>query len=113
MDSRPALRFRSGSLSASVAEAIARLPAAQQEALERRLGESGRLRLAEVREAAREQRSTATAELPERLFLDRELPWQVAVRGHLAAALAAIPPGEWDAPLRAAVAEALATADQR
>lgn len=99
--------FDHGVLAASVAEAAARLPADMQGELERGLRDRGRLTLAEVRERARGQATTATGELPEDLFADRELPWQASVRSHLASALAAIPT---DQPLKRTIIEALAVA---
>jgi ParB-like chromosome segregation protein Spo0J len=103
--------FDQGLLATSVTEAAARLPAAQQQRLTRRLEQGTRLTLAEVRNAAREQTSAVTAELPDGLFTEREIAWQATVRGHLTAALAAIPPGEQQAPLAGMIGEALARAE--
>ena len=52
------------------------------------------LTLAVVRYVTREQTSTSAGELPDGLFAQQEAPWQVTVRGHLNAALAAIPRGD-------------------
>jgi ParB-like chromosome segregation protein Spo0J len=109
----PGLReaFDRGGLSVSVAEATARLPAVAQARLEQQLAEGARLTLADVRGLTREQTSTAGAELPDGLFKDHELPWRATVRGHLTAALAAIPPSQRHAPLARTLAELLASAD--
>ena len=104
--------FDQGKLAASVAEAAARLPAARQENLERTLEDDGRLTLAAVRDVIREQTSTSTGELPDGLFADQESPWQVTLRGHLTAALAAIPRGDQHAPLARKLTEVLASADE-
>jgi ParB-like chromosome segregation protein Spo0J len=110
----PGLRaaFDRGTLAASVAEAAARLPAAQQERLERKLEEGTRLSHAEVREVGRAHANAASAELPDGLFAEQGAFWQTTVRGHLASALAAIPPGEPHAALRDKITGALATADR-
>ena len=110
----PGLRaaFDEGRLPASVAEAAARLPAARQENLERTLEDDGRLTLAVVRDVIHEQTSTSTGELPDGLFADQESPWQVTLRGHLTAALAAIPRGDQHAPLARKLTEVLASADE-
>lgn len=71
-----------------------------------------RFTLADIREVARDQTSAATAELPDGLFEDHEVGWQTTVRGHLAAALVAIPRSEQHAPLANIVADALAKAEQ-
>jgi hypothetical protein len=110
----PGLRraFDEGRLSVSVTETAARLPAARQEALERTLEDDGHLTLAVVRGVTREQMSTSTGELPDGLFAEQEVPWQVTLRGHLTAALAAIPPGDEHAPLARKLTEVLASADE-
>jgi hypothetical protein len=95
-----------------VAEAAARLPAAHQEQLERELVDRGRLTLAQVRDVVRDQTSTNARELPDGLFADQGVPWQVTVRGHLTAALAVIPAGTGRNPLRVAIAEALERSEQ-
>ena len=84
--------FDEARITASVAEAAARLPDDKQAELERRLEEEERLTLRR-RPRARSARQTgaATAALPDGLFTDRELAWQATVRGHLTAALAAVP----------------------
>jgi ParB family chromosome partitioning protein len=86
--------FDAGRLSAGVAEAAARLPEARQRALGRRLDQGQRLTFDAVREIAREETGGATAALPAGLFADRAAPWQATVRGHLDAALAAVPEGQ-------------------
>jgi hypothetical protein len=93
-----------------VAEAAARLPAAQQEELERELEGDGRLTLAQVRDVVRDRATTSAGELPDGLFAEQEAPWQVTLRGHLAAALAAIPPGEHHAALAHQLTEVLTSA---
>ena len=89
----PALRaaFVEGTITASLAEAAARLPEACQRELERQLQEGSRLSVADVRDAARERTAEATGELPGGLFDEPEVVWQVTVGGHLTAALGAIP----------------------
>ena len=99
--------FEEARITASVAEAVARLPEEKQAELERRLEEDKRLTLADVRDAAREQTGAATAALPDELFTDHAIAWQATVCGHLTAALAAVP-GEGYAVLKHGIADALA-----
>ena len=89
----PALRaaFDKGKITASLAEAAARLSEAHQTTLEQQLESDNRLSLADVREVARDRTAGATGELPGGLFIEPEIAWQVTVRGHLTAALCAIP----------------------
>ena len=89
----PVLRdaFDHGRITASVAEAAARLPEPEQNELAEELAQQGRLTLPSVRHVARERSAEAKAELPGELFCDRELPWQAVVRGHLLAARGAVP----------------------
>ena len=110
----PGLRaaFDEGRIAASVAEAAARLSKARQQGLEGQLDDGARLTLGAVRDAARAQTSTVAADLPDGLFEDHDIAWQTTVRGHLVAALQAIPHGEQHAPLVNIVAEALAKAEQ-
>jgi putative intracellular protease/amidase len=105
----PALRaaFAEGQITTSVAEAAARLPEARQQALERQLETGSRVSLAAVREAAREQTAAATAELPGAVFEEREVAWPVTVRGHLTAALRAMPPDGGQAALQRRIGDAL------
>ena len=58
----------------------------------------------------REQASTSAGELPAGLFAEQEAPWQVTLRGHVTAALAAIPGGDRHAPLARKLTEVLASA---
>ena len=58
------------------------------------LAERGRLTLPDVSELARRRMDEAKAELPGGLFCDREVPWQAIVRGHIVAALEALPKAE-------------------
>ncbi len=104
----PGLRraFDRGVITASVAEAAARLPEPRQRGLADRLVGQGRLTLPEVRDLGRQQRAQASAELPGELFSEREVPWQVTVRGHLIAALQALPSTQ--RPLAARLEGALA-----
>jgi hypothetical protein len=95
--------FDKARITASVAEAAARLPEEKQAELERRLDEEGRLTLAHARDVAREQTGAATADLPGELFADREIAWQATVRGHLTAALTATP-GEGCAAMKRRIA---------
>jgi ParB-like chromosome segregation protein Spo0J len=83
--------FDDGRIPASVAEAVARLPEPQQQALVRHLCEGSGLTLVHVREQSRQRAGAATAELPEGLFAERPTAWQTTVRGHLIAAVEAIP----------------------
>ena len=53
----------------------------------------------------------ARAVLPGELFTDREIAWQATVRGHLVAALDAVP-GEGGAALKCRIAEALDAVDK-
>ena len=100
--------FDEGRIPASVAEAAARLPEAQQDALVRHLGEGAGLTLARVREQSRQHAGEATTELPAKLFVERAAAWQTTVRGHLLAAVDAIPDEANLAHLRGFVDEALA-----
>ncbi|MGN6170479.1 MAG: ParB/RepB/Spo0J family partition protein [Solirubrobacteraceae bacterium] len=108
----PALRaaFNDGRITASVAEAAARLPEPEQKELADELAQQGRLTLASVRHVARERSVEARAELPDELFADRELPWKAIVCGHIITALSALPddncPGQLAALLKRALAEA-------
>jgi ParB-like chromosome segregation protein Spo0J len=105
----PALRtaFDLGEISVSMAEAAVRLTAEQQAGLDKLLAAGERLTLATIREITRERAETATAELPDGLFVDREAPWQVTVRGHVQAALGAIPADHREGALAAALTGAL------
>jgi len=105
----PALRsaFDRGAITVSVAEAAARLTGEQQADLAQALGRAERLTLATVRAIARERATAAVGRLPAGLFDDRETPWQVTVRGHLKAALGAIPEPDRDGSLAATLADAL------
>lgn len=89
----PVLRaaFDEGKITASLAEAGARLPDACQQRLEGQLEAGSRLSAADVRDFARGRTADATGELPGGLFVEPEVVWQVTVRGHLTAALRAIP----------------------
>lgn len=109
----PPLRaaFDEGKITASVAEAAARLPEARQDELERQLRAGERLTLADVRHAGRAQAAAATSELPDGLFGDQEAAWQVRVGGHLIAALHAIPPDNYHDALRRIVGDALAVVE--
>jgi ParB-like chromosome segregation protein Spo0J len=104
----PTLRaaFEHGEITAAVAEAAARLSEGQQAQLEQTLADSGLLTLAAVREIARERTSQAALDLPDGLFAEHATPWQLTMRGHLQAALDAIPAGE----RHRAIAEAIAKA---
>ncbi len=110
----PALReaLDQGRITASVAEAATRLPEREQHALADQLAAQDRLTLTEVRDVARQQRAHASAELPGELFSEREVPWPVIVRGHLVAALEAIPAEERDGPLAEILATVLAQAER-
>lgn len=104
----PGLRraFDEGTLSAGVAEAAARLPGQQQQALQRQLAGGERITLETVRDLAREQTSAASQSLPDELFAERDCAWQTTVRGHLTAAIAAVPPGDQHEPLLQALTAA-------
>jgi ParB-like chromosome segregation protein Spo0J len=105
---RPGLRrvFDEGTISAAVAEATARLPGEQQQALERQLAGGERITLASVRAMACERASTASHSLPDELFADHATAWQTTVRGHLAAAIAAVPLADEREPLLRALTAA-------
>jgi ParB family chromosome partitioning protein len=89
----PTLRtaFDEGKITASLAEAAARLPDVCQRKLEGKLEAGNRLGIADVRDVTRYRTAAATGELPGSLFAESEIAWQVTVRGHLTAALCAIP----------------------
>jgi len=103
--------FDEARVTVSVAEAAARLPEEKQAELEQKLEDEERLTLADVREAARTQTSAATAALPDELFTDNEIAWEATVRGHLTAALAAVP-AEGPAAVRNAITELLAAVEK-
>jgi ParB-like chromosome segregation protein Spo0J len=110
----PGLRraFDAGQIAATVAEAAARLPADHQAQLEDRVAAGERLTLAEVRDAARAQAQDSGEQLPEVLFADRAAAWQTTVRGHLKAAVQALPTAAKDSPLAHALAEAAAECER-
>src|SRR5205085_12185476 len=83
--------FDQGRIPASVAEAAARLPEAQQRALARDLGEGAGLTLARVRAQSFRRGGAAASELPDDVFAERAAARQRTVRGHLLAATDAIP----------------------
>lgn len=101
-----------GEITATIAEAAARLSAGQQAELERRLAAGERLTLAAIREVAREQVHAATAELPDALFAERDGAWQTTVLGHLTAAIAAVPDEHRDGALARALADAVACTER-
>jgi ParB-like chromosome segregation protein Spo0J len=105
----PGLRaaFDLGEISVSIAEAAARLTAEQQASLDSLLVAGERLTLTTIREVTRDRAEIATAELPDGLFVDREAPWQVTVRGHVHSALRAIPADQPEGALAAALTGAL------
>jgi hypothetical protein len=109
----PALRaaFDGGKITASVAEAAARLPEANQTALEPQLEAGSRLTVTTLRGVSRERTAAATSELPDGLFEEQEITWQVTVRGHLTAALRAIGLDGSDNALQRAIGDALAALD--
>jgi ParB-like chromosome segregation protein Spo0J len=109
----PPLRheFDRGEITATVAEAAARLTADQQAALERALLDGTRLTLRGVRELTREHSCAAARELPNGLFVDRDADWRVTVLGHLRAALEAVPSGDHHSALGGAIAEVLDQAE--
>jgi hypothetical protein len=110
----PGLRraFDSGQIAASVAEAAARLPADHQALLEDRVAAGERLTLAAVRDIARVQPQASGEELPDVLFAGRGAAWQTTVRGHLEAAIQALPAATQDSPLARALAEAVAQCER-
>jgi len=103
----PALRgaFDRGEITATVAEAAARLTAEQQAALEETLLDGTRLSVRGVRELARQQTRAAADGLPSGLFVDREADWRVTVLGHLRAALEALPSDDHRSALGRAIAD--------
>ena len=109
----PALRtaFDDGEITVGVAEASARLTATQQAAIEQTHIATGGLTLGDVREIARQRTSQALAALPAGIFAEREAPWRLTVRGHLQAALDAIPASDADGQLTAAITAAIAHTD--
>jgi hypothetical protein len=74
--------FDQGRIPASVAEAAARLAEPQQQAIVHHLDDGAGLTLSDVRQQSRRRAETATAELPDELFSERQAPWQTTVRGH-------------------------------
>jgi hypothetical protein len=72
------------------------------------LGEGAGLTLARVREQSRQHTRAAAAELPEGLFAERPTGWRTTVRGHLLAAVDAIPDEPTLAGLRRSLAAVLA-----
>ena len=110
----PGLRraFDAGQIPASVAEAAARLPAEYQALFEDRLAAGERLTLAAIRAAARGQAQATGEQLPDALFADRAAAWQTTVRGHLEAAIQALPAAAQDSLLANALAEAVAQCER-
>jgi ParB-like chromosome segregation protein Spo0J len=103
--------FQSGPISVTVAEAAARLDTDQQEELER-LAETGeRITLRTVKDASRRRTREVAAELGAELFAERQTPWRGTVRGHLKAALDAIPIAERNGVLGQAIAAMVARAE--
>src|SRR5579884_1865840 len=103
----PALRraFDRGEITATVAEAAARLTEDLQAALERALIEGARLTVRGVQELTRERTRATADELPNGLFVDRQADWRVTVLGHLRAALEAVPSGDRHSALGRAIAD--------
>jgi ParB-like chromosome segregation protein Spo0J len=111
----PALRasFEQGEITTSVAEAAARLSPEQQAQLEHALADGGQVTLAAVRKVARARTSEAALTLPDELFTEPTTSWQLNVRGHLQAALEAIPADQRDSsPLAEAISAALKAAER-
>jgi ParB family chromosome partitioning protein len=106
----PALRarFDDGRITASIAEAAARLPEPEQQLLAAQFAERGRLTLRDVSEVARQRSDEAKAALPGELFSGREVPWQATVRGHIVAALSALSDDKTPGQLAALLKRALA-----
>jgi ParB-like chromosome segregation protein Spo0J len=104
----PALRaaFERGAITGSVAEAAARLSAQQQADLEQALHGGRRVTLGAVRDLARARTSEASLELPGGLFTESTTPWRLTMRGHLQAALDAIPAEEQHGRIAEAIAAA-------
>ena len=100
-----------GQLGATIAEAATKLNREQQAALERLLQDGERVTLATVREIARERTSQAATDLPDGLFSDTEGSWRATVRGHLHAALDALPAGERDGRLAETIEQAIQCAE--
>jgi ParB-like chromosome segregation protein Spo0J len=109
----PGLRhaFDVGEITATVAEAAARLTAEQQMALERALVDGTRLTARAIQELTRQQAHAAAAELPSGLFLAGEADWRVTVLGHLRAAREALPVGHRDSALAHAIGAAFEHAE--
>jgi hypothetical protein len=105
-------RFDEGKITTTVAEAAARLPEAEQMALQPRLEASSRLSVVNVRAVARERTDAVTSELPAGLFEEHETASQVTVREHLTAASA---PSQWTGArlsLQRAIGNALAVVER-
>jgi ParB-like chromosome segregation protein Spo0J len=105
--------FERGELGATIAEAAARLSSEQQEQLEQMLAAGERVTLAAVKEIARERTRQAAVALDAGLFSDRSPSWRATVRGHLRAALDALPAAETDGDLAGLIGDALAHAERR
>ncbi|MGA2928538.1 MAG: hypothetical protein ABSG43_21610 [Solirubrobacteraceae bacterium] len=100
-----------GELAVSVAERAARLTAEQQATLQQTLAAGERITLNSVRGIARRRATGAAAALPDDVFEDRGTPWQVTVRGHLHAALDAIPTSQRESPLAFTITKAACEVD--
>jgi hypothetical protein len=111
----PTLRaaFDRGQITAGVAEATARLTGVQQQSLERMLQAGEPITLQAVKEIARTRIRDATLALPGGLFGPTEAPtsWRVTVRGHLRAALDAVPGAERNGALGRTINQALTHAE--
>ena len=104
--------FDRGEITATVAEAAARLTEEQQAALERTLLEGTRLTVRGVRELTRRQSCAAADELPNGLFVDRDADWRVTVLGHLRAARHALPRADHHGALGRAIADVFDEAER-
>ena len=109
----PALRtmFDVGTVSATIAEAASKLSTEQQQTLERLLDDGEHVTLDTVREIARERTTQAATDLPDGLFTNTEGAWRAVVRGHLHAALDALPAGERNGPLAETIEQAIECAE--
>lgn len=104
--------FENGEMTASAAEAAARISAEQQQELERVADAGERVTLPMVKDASRGRSDAVAAELGAELFAERQTPWRATVRGHLRAALDAIPVAEHEGELAQAISAAVARAER-
>jgi ParB-like chromosome segregation protein Spo0J len=103
--------FENGEITVTVAEAAARLPTGQHQRLEQLADAGERITLPTVKAASRPRTAKVASELDGELFAERQTPWLATVRGHMRAALDAIPAAQQQGELADAIASAIERAE--